>query len=96
MDKIEAGDAEETPGMSGSVHTVASERLADVYQRECVQTCVCVFAGELFQEMAVDYERGTSVERIDEVCERRRHVTSNTASKAIFHLKMPPTAYMSL
>ena len=28
---------------------------------------MCVFAGELFKEMTVDYERATSEERLDEV-----------------------------
>lgn len=30
---------------------------------------MCVFAGELFKEMTVDYERATSEERLDEVRE---------------------------
>lgn len=29
---------------------------------------MCVFAGELFKEMTVDYERTTSEDRLDEVC----------------------------
>ena len=45
---------------------------------------VCVFAGELFKEMTVDYERATSEERLDEVCLTVRVRLQSTTSRSIF------------
>lgn len=67
MDKIEAADTEEAPGtmetLRSALWTVTLPH--NVWSRMCV---VCIFLGELLKEMTVDYERGTSEDRLDEVC----------------------------
>lgn len=106
MDKIEAGDAEETPGMSAPSalwclnggHSCLScspgpRCTVCVCVSTCACVCVCMCAGELFQDLAVDYERANSEERIDEVCEcvstKHTVLTSSTFMyKVIFHLQI--------
>lgn len=65
MDKIEAADTEETPGMMKALST--SSWTVTLPQYLILRMFVCVFVGELFKEMTVDYERTTSEERLDEV-----------------------------
>lgn len=74
MDKIEAADTEETPGMMMSISSLT----ITLPQYLMLKMCVCVFllAGELFKEMTVDYERATSEERLDEVSVSDRDCTT--------------------
>lgn len=67
MDKIEAADTEDAPGRTlRSTHW--EQQLSPVPARPTICLCLCLFLlGELFQEMSVDYDRGTSEERMDEV-----------------------------
>lgn len=74
MDKIEAADTEETPGMTR--RPCAGTALSTA----CVlSVCVCVFSGELFKEMTVDYESAAIEERLDEVrvCDAGRACTKH-------------------
>lgn len=64
MDKIEAADAEETPGIQLTPCTFYSGESGGCNN----QSLYVFFLGELFKEMTVDYERATSEERLDEVC----------------------------
>lgn len=74
MDKIEAADAEGTPGMKETRSVSSGTATLPQY---VMRMCLCV-TGELFNEMSVDYERATSEERLDEVCWSDRQLELNT------------------